>query len=99
MFPFFPVELVRLSTLPHQEFSLLFVHFGGRFAFLPLMSSDQRLEQIHPGNEWLEGRAHTEAAFSKGWDVDHQCEKVTPSALHAPSDDLTGDVAVGADGS
>lgn len=92
------MELVRLSTLPHQEFSRLFVLFGGRFGFLPLMSSDQWLGQIHPGNEWLEGW-HSNEAFSTGWDVGHQCERVTLSGLRTPSDDLTRSVSVGADGS
>lgn len=72
MFPFFPAKLVRLSTLLHQEFSFLFVPFGGRFGFLPLTSSDQRWGQIHPGNEWPEGWAHS-CSVSRGRGVDPQC--------------------------
>lgn len=35
------------------------------WVFLPLMSSDQRLGQIHPGNEWLEGWAHEGSIFHR----------------------------------
>lgn len=71
MFSFFPVERVRVSTLPHQaltqEFSLLFVPFGRRFGFLPPTSSSPRSTLGMNGYR----AGHTNAAFSKGWDVDH----------------------------
>ena len=58
MFALFPVELVRLSTLLHQEFSLLFVPLGSRLGFLPQRHLNRGWDRLPPGNEWLQGRAH-----------------------------------------
>lgn len=97
MFPFFPAELVRLSTLLHQELPFLFVPFGGRFGFLPLTSSEQRLGQIHPGNEWPEGWAHSHSVSrGRGVQTLTHSERVPLSGLHSPSDDLMGNVSVDA---